>query len=67
MPVTPLFNVKVAELTVDAAIGSLNVAVIAAFTATAVALFAGLVDDTVGQWYRQWKNLLPLRPHSHKR
>jgi hypothetical protein len=48
VPVTPLFKVNVAVLTVDAVIASLNVAVIEVFTATAVALLTGLVDDTVG-------------------
>jgi len=40
--------VNVAVVTVVAAIGSLKVAVIAAFTANPVALLAGLVDETVG-------------------
>ena len=48
VPVTPLFKVNVAVLTVDAVIVSLNVAVIAEFTATFVALLAGLTDVTVG-------------------
>lgn len=48
VPVTPLFKVKVALEIVDASMFSLNVAVIAAFTATPAALLAGLVDETVG-------------------
>lgn len=47
VPVTPGM-VSVVALIVDASIISLNVAVIVAFTATPGALFAGLVDDTVG-------------------
>ena len=48
VPVTKLFKVKVACETVLASTGSLKVAVIAAFTATPMALLAGMVDETVG-------------------
>jgi len=47
VPVTPAI-VNVAVLIVDESIVSLNVAVMAVFTATSVAPLAGLVDDTVG-------------------
>ena len=47
-PVTPLFKVKVAVEIVAASMFSLKVAAIAPFTATPVALLAGLVDETVG-------------------
>jgi hypothetical protein len=47
-PVTPLFKKNVAGDTVEASMASLKVAVIAAFAATPVALFPGLVDETVG-------------------
>ena len=47
-PLTPLLKVKVAGDTVVASIASLNVAVIAAFAATPVALYAGLIKETVG-------------------
>jgi len=48
VPVTPLSNVKVVVDKVDAVMGSLKVAVIAEFSATLVALLAGLVEETVG-------------------
>lgn len=47
VPITPP-TVNVAVVTVAASIVSLNVAVIVVFTATPVALFDGLVDETVG-------------------
>jgi len=47
VPVTPP-TVNVAAVTVEAFIVSENVAVILEFVATPVALFAGLVDETVG-------------------
>ncbi len=45
---SPVVTVKVAVVIVDTFIFSLNVAVIAVFTAISEALFAGFVDDTVG-------------------
>ena len=47
-PVTPPLKVNVAAVTVVVVMGSLNVAVIAEFTATSIAALAGLVLDTVG-------------------
>ena len=44
----PVLNVNVEGVTLDVPKASLKVALIAAFTATLVALLAGLVDTTVG-------------------
>jgi hypothetical protein len=47
--VLPVFKVKLpGTVNVDAVISSLKVAVIAAFTEMFVALFAGVVEETVG-------------------
>lgn len=47
MPVMPLFNVKLLVVKLDGFIAALNVAVIAALTAIAVAVLAGLVEVTL--------------------
>lgn len=48
MAVEPCFKVKVDVVIVDASISSLKVTVTIELTATSVALFAGLVELTVG-------------------
>jgi hypothetical protein len=46
--VAPCFTVKVVELRDDGFIGTLKVAATVVFSATPIALFAGLIDITAG-------------------